>query len=308
MEQHPIPQQISSYEFKLVGEMTLKQFLKAAAGVVLAVIVNASGLVFFVKYPLMFAFGAGGLALAFVPFEDRPLETWLMAFLKCIYNPTIFVYKKEPKTNWLNIDYQKVKELEEEEAEELKIVPTKDKSKIDEFLASLSNKTLTPPTEEEENVELELEKIAKNLEQPKEEKLMEVKAAEEPKNETVETKDWQEIKNNLGLKNEAAQPTVKANFGSIPMPDIPEVPNLLVGMVTDSFGKIVEGAIVEVQDSTGTPVRVLKTNPLGQFRTSTQLSNGKYVILTEKEGYKFDKIGFDLGGKIVEPVRIQALA
>jgi len=30
MEQHPIPQQISSYEFKLVGEMTLKQFLKAA--------------------------------------------------------------------------------------------------------------------------------------------------------------------------------------------------------------------------------------------------------------------------------------
>ena len=36
MEQHAIPQQISNYEFKLVGDMTLKQFLKAAAGIVLA--------------------------------------------------------------------------------------------------------------------------------------------------------------------------------------------------------------------------------------------------------------------------------
>ena len=32
------------------------------------------------------------------------------------------------------------------------------------------------------------------------------------------------------------------------MPDIPDVPNLIVGMVTDSNKKIVEGAIVEIQD------------------------------------------------------------
>ena len=49
MEQHPIPQQISSYEFKLVGEMTLKQFLKAAGGVVLALLINSSKIVFFIK-------------------------------------------------------------------------------------------------------------------------------------------------------------------------------------------------------------------------------------------------------------------
>jgi len=46
MEQHPIPQQITSYEFKLVGEMTLKQFAKAAGGIILALLINATKLVF----------------------------------------------------------------------------------------------------------------------------------------------------------------------------------------------------------------------------------------------------------------------
>jgi hypothetical protein len=94
MEQHPIPQQISSYEFKLVGEMTLKQFLKAAGGIIIALLINSSGLLFFIKWPLMLVFGAGGLALAFVPFQDRPLETWVLSFIKSIYSPTIYTYKR----------------------------------------------------------------------------------------------------------------------------------------------------------------------------------------------------------------------
>ena len=65
MEQHPIPQHISSYEFKLVGEMTLKQFLKAAGGIILALLINSTKMVFFIKWPLMLTFGIGGLALAF---------------------------------------------------------------------------------------------------------------------------------------------------------------------------------------------------------------------------------------------------
>jgi hypothetical protein len=94
MEQHAIPQQISSYEFKLVGEMTLKQFLKAAVGIILALLINATKLIIIVKWPLMVVLGGGGLLLAFVPFEDRPLENWIMSFIKSIYRPTIYTYKK----------------------------------------------------------------------------------------------------------------------------------------------------------------------------------------------------------------------
>ena len=79
-------------------------------------------------------------------------------------------------------------------------------------------------------------------------------------------------------------------------------------MVTDREGKIVEGAIVEIQDEKGNPSRVLKTNPLGQFKTTTPMANGKYLVITEKETYKFDRVNIGLTGKIVEPIKIKANA
>jgi hypothetical protein len=66
----------------------------------------------------------------------------------------------------------------------------------------------------------------------------------------------------------------------------------------------VEGAIVEIQDKDGNPNRVLKTNSLGQFRTSTQLTGGEYLIVTEKENMTFDRVRLVLSGQIVPPVKI----
>lgn len=94
MEQHPVPQQISAYRFKLVGDMTLKQFLEIATGVVIAVVIYSSGLHFIIKWPLILISVIIGGALAFVPFEERPLERWIFAFFRSIYSPTIFNWKK----------------------------------------------------------------------------------------------------------------------------------------------------------------------------------------------------------------------
>jgi hypothetical protein len=108
------------------------------------------------------------------------------------------------------------------------------------------------------------------------------------------------------LKKEKLEATGDALFGSIPMPDIPDLPNLVVGMVTDKNGGIVEGAIVEIQDKDGNPNRVLKTNQLGQFKTQTQLTNGTYLVVTEKSGKIFDRVTLNLSGKIVPPIKIIA--
>ena len=285
MEQHPIPQQITSYEFKLVGDMTLRQFAKAAGGVIIALLINSSKLVFFVKWPLIFIFAAGGLALAFVPFQDRPLETWLMAFIKSIYSPTIYTYKKERPENWLEIDLNK--QLKSDEEEEV-VVPIKEDSKVKEFINSLPS---IGREKEEEKKEV-TEKTEESL-KPKEEK------EEEKKEEEI-------VPVNLDLKKEKLGATGTAVFGEIPMPDIPDLPNLVVGMVLDLNHKIVEGAIVEIQDKDGNPSRVLKTNKLGQFKTLTQLSNGKYLVVTEKENLEFDRVEINLEGKIVEPIKILA--
>jgi hypothetical protein len=288
MEQHAIPQQISSYEFKLVGEMTLKQFLKAAIGIILALLINATGLIFFLKYPLMVIFGGGGLALAFVPFQERPLDQWLIAFIKSVYSPTIFTYKKASSTDWLTVsdDFsQKVKKEEEKEEETL---PIKQEEKVKEFIESL-------PTVKKED---------KKIEEPL---LEDLKAKIVEEKEELKPKDWRGEKAGLDLKTEKLGATGQAVFGKIPMPDKPDVPNVIVGMVTNIDEKIVEGAIVEIQDEKGNSNRVLKTNSLGQFRTTSPLANGRYLVITEKEGFKFDRVYVDLAGAIVDPIKIKAI-
>lgn len=276
MEQHPIPQQISSYEFKLVGEMTLKQFGKAAGGIILAVIVNAMPIVFFIKWPLMIIFAVGGLAMAFLPYQDRPLETWLMAFIKSIYSPTIYLYKKNKPENWLDIDLSKtIKTTTEEKIE----VPQKEEEKVEEFINSL------PSVERE--------------------KIQEIKNEEK---EVVGERQEIKVAPRLDLKTQKLEATGEVMFGSIPMPTIPKSPNILVGMVLDTGQKIVEGAIVDLQDKNGNSSRVLKTNQLGQFKTLTPLSSGKYLIVTDKEGLKFDRVEIILENKIVEPIKIIAKA
>ena len=300
MEQHPIPQQITSYEFKLVGDMTLKQFGKAAGGIVIALLINSSKLVFFIKWPLMIVFAAGGLALAFVPFQDRPLETWLMAFIKSIYSPTIYTYKKESPENWLEIDLSK--QLKSDEEEEV-VIPIKEDKKVKEFINSLPS----IGREKEETRDEILETRNEKIEVKKEEEKVETRNERPDSREEEEEKKEVEVKPvNLDLKTEKLGATGTAVFGEIPMPDIPDLPNLVVGMVLDPNHKIVEGAIVEIQDKDGNPSRVLKTNKLGQFKTLTQLSNGKYLVVTEKENLEFDRVEINLTGKIVEPIKILA--
>lgn len=311
MEQHPIPQQISSYEFKLVGDMTLKQFLKAAVGILLAVAINATGLIFFLKYPLMLIFGAGGLMLAFVPFQDRPLETWIIAFLRSIYSPTIYIYKKMPDKDWISLMNSKSvgRDKSLDEAEEVS-APIKDTNKVKEFIESLPTVKLAEAEEltQKSSDEAERTLIGKIGMSNNTNKLPDREAEVVEKLEPdVKVEDWHDKKTDLNLKSNKEEATAKVVFGEIPMPDKPDVPNVVVGMVTSDEGKIVEGAIVEIQDSKGNPSRVLKTNPLGQFRTTTPLANGKYLIITEKQDFNFDKVEIELADKIVEPIKIKAI-
>lgn len=94
MEQHQVPQHIASYEFHLIGDMTLKQFFQVATGGLVALAVYASPIPGIIKWPIILVSGLFGVALAFLPLEERPLATWVILFLKGIYSPTF--YKKAP--------------------------------------------------------------------------------------------------------------------------------------------------------------------------------------------------------------------
>jgi len=303
MEQHAIPQQISSYEFKLVGEMTLKQFMKAAGGIVIALIINSSKLFVLVKWPLMLLIGGAGLAFAFVPYQDRPLEKWVWLFFRAIYQPTIFIYRKtaNKQDNAVTIFLAKTRD-KEEKTNSAKLRLINQKGIIKDFIENIPSVKITVKEAEKiKTSEVEPIKKAKTLEDLAKE------AADtmvDTTKETVSVDAWRNQKANLGLSKEKLEATGKVVFGEIPMPDMPEIPNIVVGMATDLRGKIVEGAIVEIQDEHGNPNRVLKTNSLGQFKTSSPLLNGKYLIICEKEGHEFDRVDLVLDGRIVQPIKI----
>jgi hypothetical protein len=94
MEQHPVPQNVTTFQFRLIGDMTLKQFGYLAGGAIVAYIMYKLPLPFFFTWPLAVLSAVGGFGLAFVPIEERPMDVWVLSFFKSIYSPTQYVWSR----------------------------------------------------------------------------------------------------------------------------------------------------------------------------------------------------------------------
>jgi len=95
MQEHPVPRQITTFEFKLIGELTIKQFGFLAFGIAIAVIL------YFLIPPILYIniLAAAipallGIGFAFVPVNDRPMDIWLKNVFKRLLSPTQYFYHK----------------------------------------------------------------------------------------------------------------------------------------------------------------------------------------------------------------------
>lgn len=100
MEAHPVPQNVTSFEFRLIGDMTLKQFayLAIGAGIAYLFFVFLAIPAPFLAWPVIVISSFLGVAFAFIPIASRPLDHWTVAFLKAIYSPTKRSWQKQGKT------------------------------------------------------------------------------------------------------------------------------------------------------------------------------------------------------------------
>lgn len=91
MDAHPIPQDVTNFQFKLIGDMTIKQFLYLGAGLGLAYLlfVFLSSSAPIIAWPLIILSSSLGAAFAFIPISDRPLDHWVRAYFKSVFNPTL---------------------------------------------------------------------------------------------------------------------------------------------------------------------------------------------------------------------------
>lgn len=95
MEQHPVPQNVTTFQFRLIGDMTLKQFGYLAGGAMLGYIFYRLPFPTFIGLPGGVCLFLLGFGFAFVPVEERPMDVWFLSFIKSIYSPTLYVWQRE---------------------------------------------------------------------------------------------------------------------------------------------------------------------------------------------------------------------
>lgn len=95
MENHPIPQDVTGFKFKIIGSVTIKQFgYLLAAGIFAAIVLFVLPISALIKFPLAFLFAVAGVGLAFIPIDGRPMDMMLVNFAKAVQAETRFVYRK----------------------------------------------------------------------------------------------------------------------------------------------------------------------------------------------------------------------
>lgn len=323
MEQvHPIPQNVTNFQFKLVGDMTLKQFgyLAGGAGFAYFVFVVFTKDYPIIAWPVLLSSALLGVAFAFIPIGSRPLDHWLAAFLKAVYSPTKRIWKKNNK------DYKE------------------DPLFSSRLVMYMTGAQVTPvqpaplPTTEELQKTVDLARQAQQLQMKiiqSERALSQIK--QQSTQPTPIPVDYSQQVNKVltDLKNLVGQASVvKQQMRSvqepitqapIPLPISRErvkvvipvrpkqaqialttFPNVINGIIKDRNGNYLEGVVAVIYDKEGLPVRALKTNKLGQFTGSTPLPSGIYTLELEKDNYTFDVLQIELTGGVLPPLAITA--
>lgn len=307
--------------------MTLKQFLYLAVGVGFAYLlfVTVSSRLPLIVWPIMVISAISGAAFAFLPIGSRPLDHWLVAFLRAVYSPTKRAWKKNGKN--YNEDPLFASRL---------VMYLAGGPANQQISASEPQKSAVPaslPTQEELEKTVNLAKQAQQLQMKiiqTERTLSQIKTESQKPNPApvdygrqVNTvlADLQHLVNQASSVKTQIQkiqePTqtqtpITTTRVKIIVPSKPKqttialttFPNVLNGIIKDQTGNYLEGTIAVIYDKEGLPVRALKSNKLGQFTGSTPLPNGTYTLELEKDNFNFDVLQIELSGGILSPLLI----
>ena len=338
MENHPIPQDITGFKFKLIGSITIKQFLYLLAGGALALIVYLlpGGIV--IKLPFMLTFFGIGASLAFLPIEGRPMDAMLVNFIKALPSENQYIYKKrgvnfahyaflqppqpaaktkegtEAKNDsdtkrslllsQLRTHYDRPDEKEAVFLKNIKgyfdtekvnnIRVTDLTPKADELPQKMAEEKLETPMQEEVSVPAATAQVATEPEPA-------ISDGAETPQENEAIKQITPVDTNSNARTVIPESQIRAGF-----PTLPDVPNVILGIVKDPRGRVLPNILVEVIDQNNVPVRAFKTNALGQFASATPLPAGTYKVFFEdaQKVHEFEATEITLTNQIFNPLEI----
>jgi len=144
-QQHAVPQNIMSVEFKLIGDLTVRQFVYLAGGILISFLANKLALPVFFRYPIAGVFLLGGIGMAFLPVQDRGLDQWIKNFLVVAFSPQQRVWKKSPQLpEYFLSDYSRVVKQEL-----VAVTPSVSRQKVADFLNTNFDNQYDPLLEKE---------------------------------------------------------------------------------------------------------------------------------------------------------------
>ena len=128
-KQHAVPQNIMDVEFKLIGDLTIRQFLYLVIFGGSAYFASV-GMVGLFKWPIVLGLALLGVGLAFVPIQERGLDEWLVNFVRSVYSPTQMIWRRELTipSAFLHDNLAVVKQ------ELITLAPTSSRRRLEEFL------------------------------------------------------------------------------------------------------------------------------------------------------------------------------
>lgn len=310
MENHPIPQDVTGFQFKLIGNMTIKQFAFLSTGVVFAWVIYLSPLPGFIKLPISMLLFFFGFSLAFIPIEGRPMDVIILHFIKALFTPNQYIFQRG------NTQFTHMRHIP---------APTNVPVTQMPQTPPITAPNVAPEPEKNEELKQEPQPTTQNVQYQILQQDLQVALNEKVKIE----KELLELKQMLTQQRETivpspppTQPPQKTNVTapivktvepkSAPKTTsfpISEAPNVLIGIIRDARENILPNILVEVKDKDGNPVRAFKTNQLGQFASATPLVNGVYALTFEdpENKQKFNALELTMVGEIIGPIEIASI-
>lgn len=332
-----------SVEFKLFGELTIKQFLYVGGGAGMAYLVVASDMNVLVKLILSVILAGGGAALALIPINNQPLEVWIGNFLVAMFNPTKRVWKKgenpnNPKTIYTTADeFSKMNAINASTMPDINTKITYTPKTTAGAPISSQNSTTTLPNSAKIEVQqsdlISTEEAlatvsplqATTQTTPKVEPAVPSTAPQnlitKQNNMTMEnmdnsdkTKDLQQVISNPAPGAKPVRQTFILDINKLQdhaaaLPGYAPKPNILKGVVKAVDGGLIAGAIVIIKrKENNQPARAMVTNALGEFETSTSLDDGTYLIDISHSDREMPLYELSLNSTPVPPMQFQFTA
>ncbi len=272
MEQHPIPRQITTFEFKLIGFMTIKQFIYLVVFIPLGLVIYYIFPVPLLNILLGVMAGGMGLAFAFVPINDRPMDVWVINFFKRMTSPTQYLYHKNNESLYF------LKNLVFVNDPHRVMAHVEAREKLANYLSA---KTAPPTTSPKKQTVANLFQVASS-------------ALSGKSSQSAPSIQGTSIKSSP-LQTSNLQPSTSSSKRPF-----------FTGVVKNHKLIPIPGVLLYVKDDRGAVLRLLKSNPHGVFATFNPLPPNEYSfeIKDPNNSYIFDTMKINIGPENQKPLEI----